>query len=79
MLNKVYCRLVWTVINEKSVLVAGGKHGQIKVIMPHKNVCISRFDAHPNQIQSILFHYKYSDILLSWFYFMFFIKSVIQY
>lgn len=64
-LKEVYCKLAWTVINEKSVLVAGGKHGQVKVIMPHKNVCISRFDAHPGQIQCLLFHYKYSDMLLS--------------
>lgn len=63
--KEVYCKLAWTIIHEKSVLVAGGKHGQIKVIMPHKNVCISRFDAHVGQIQFLLFHHKYSDMLLT--------------
>lgn len=63
--KEVYTKLAWTILNGKSVLAAGGKHGQIKVIMPHKKVCISRFDAHSSQINYLLFHYYHSDILLS--------------
>lgn len=49
------------------MLVAGGQHGQVKVIMPNKNVCISRFDAHSSQIKALLFHHNHPDILLSIF------------
>jgi len=63
--QKVYYKLAWTLIEGKSVLVAGGKHGQIKVILPHKNVCISRFDAHSSPINILMFHWKHPDILLS--------------
>lgn len=60
----MYYRLAWTVINGSSVLVAGGEHGQIKVILPKYSSCLARIDAHQHPIRSLLFDYKYKNILL---------------
>lgn len=60
-----YTKIAWTIINKKSVLVASGKHGQVKVIMPNKNVCISRFDVYQGEINALLFHHSHPDILLT--------------
>ena len=46
-------------------MVGGGLHGQIKVILIKQSVCLSRIEAHKNQIKCLLFHYKYPNILLS--------------
>lgn len=63
--KEVYNRLAWTVINDLSILVAGGLHGQIKVILPKHSVMLSRIDAHTSQIKCLLFHYRYTNILFS--------------
>jgi len=64
--KEVYNRLAWTVLNDgTSVLAAAGKHGQIKLIIPKYSVCLSRIDAHKTEITCLLFHPKYSNILLS--------------
>ena len=58
-------RVAWTHINGASILVTGGLLGQIKIIVPTFSMCISKLDAHNGPISSLLFHYKYSDILLT--------------
>jgi hypothetical protein len=63
--KEVYNRLAWTIINGLSVLVGGGLHGHIKVILPKHSVCLSRIEAHKSQIKCLLFHYKYENILFS--------------
>lgn len=47
------------------MLVAGGSHGQIKVIVPKISTCVARIDSHDSPISSIIFHPKYSDIVLT--------------
>jgi WD40 repeat protein len=56
---------VWTNIDGNSVLVAGGFHGQVKVILPRFSMCISKFDAHDSPISCLVFHPKYPEILLT--------------
>ncbi|CAF0706544.1 unnamed protein product [Brachionus calyciflorus] len=58
--------LAWSILNKNvSVLACAGAHGQIKIIVPKYSSCFSRIDAHTAPITCLLFHYKYSDILLS--------------
>ncbi|RNA31366.1 DEAD box ATP dependent RNA helicase [Brachionus plicatilis] len=57
--------LAWTILNNLSVLVAAGSHGQIKIIVPKYSSCFARIDAHTMPITSLLFHYKYPNIILS--------------
>jgi hypothetical protein len=48
------------------ILIAGGNHGRLKVILPQISCCISRFNAHNEcSVDFLLFHRKYSDILFS--------------
>ena len=64
-LPKSYNCLSWTKIKDTSVLVAAGKHGQIKIILPKYSACLARIDAHKGHINQLVFHHKYPNILLS--------------
>jgi WD40 repeat protein len=63
--KEVYNKVAWTHTNGTSILVAGGLHGQVKIILPKFSMCISKIDAHASQIYGLKFHYKYSNILLT--------------
>lgn len=62
---KSYNCLSWTKIKNTSVLAAAGKHGQIKIILPKYSACLARIDAHNGQINQLVFHHKYPNILFS--------------
>lgn len=58
--------LAWSILNNNvSVLAGAGAHGQVKIIVPKYSSCFARIDAHSSPITCLLFHYKYSNILLS--------------
>lgn len=64
--KEVYTRLSWTLLNGNcSALAVSGKLGQLIVILPHKNACIARVNAHDSEINVLLFHCTFPNILLT--------------
>lgn len=60
----IFKRILWSRINNASIITVAGLHGQIKLISPKCSMCILRIDASNTQIDSIVYHPKFPNILL---------------